>query len=227
MGVFSPLVGIIGLLFFSFVLLGIFPRKVLFFPDNIPNQAIVYIEYPQGTDIGKTNKATLFVENQVIDIMKKYIDPKTKENYLAESIVSQVGVGAGNPNVDAGSQAETPYKGKVTVNFSEFKFRRDINTADILDCPIAVGVAKEQLIDIGNQWCALPTSRHVAGAKIAHNWNASQFGNDRRLAQLQRARAQVAADDVHRAQPPRCQASTSICRSSAASITSSGASRPV
>ncbi|OYU80278.1 MAG: copper transporter [Flavobacterium sp. BFFFF1] len=127
------LLGIIGMLFLSFVLLGVFPRKVLFFPDNIPNQVIVYIEYPQGTDISKTNTATTFVEKQVIDILKKYVDPKTDKNYLAESIVSQVGIGAGNPNVDAGSSSETPYKGKVTVNFSEFKFRRGINTADILE----------------------------------------------------------------------------------------------
>lgn len=127
------LIGIIGMLFFSFILLGIFPRKVLFFPENIPNQVIAYIEYPQGTDIEKTNKATLFVEKQVINILQKYVDPKTNKNFLAESIVSQVGVGAGNPNVDAGSASETPYKGKVTVNFSEFKFRQGINTADILE----------------------------------------------------------------------------------------------
>jgi multidrug efflux pump len=128
------LVSIIGMLFLSVILVVfVFPRKVLFFPDNIPNQVIAYIEYPQGTDIEKTNKATLFVENQVIDIMKKYVDPKTNENYLAESIVSQVGVGAGNPNVDAGSASETPFKGKVTINFSEFKFRRGINTSDILE----------------------------------------------------------------------------------------------
>jgi multidrug efflux pump subunit AcrB len=125
---------IIAMLFLSFILLGIFPRKVLFFPDNIPNQAIVYIEYPQGTDIEKTNKATLFVEKQVINILSKYIDEKNpNENYLAESIVSQVGVGAGNPNVDAGSASETPFKGKVTVNFSEFKFRRGVNTSDVLE----------------------------------------------------------------------------------------------
>ena len=127
------LVGIIGMMFFSFVLLGIFPRQVLFFPENIPKQIITYIEYPQGTAIDKTNKATKFVENQVISIMKKYIDPKTDENFLAESIVSQVGKGAGNPNVDAGSASETPFKGKVTVNFSEFKFRRGVNTTDVLE----------------------------------------------------------------------------------------------
>lgn len=127
------LITIIGMLFFSFILLGIFPRKVLFFPDNIPNQVITYIEYPQGTDIEKTNKATLFVEKQVIQILNKYVDPKTDKNFLAESIVSQVGVGAGNPNVDAGSASETPYKGKVTVNFSEYKFRKGINTTEVLD----------------------------------------------------------------------------------------------
>ena len=127
------LVSIIGMLFFSFILLGIFPRKVLFFPDNIPNQVIAYIEYPQGTTIEKTNTATLFVENQIIGILQKYVDPKTDKNFLAESIVAQVGKGAGNPNVDAGSASETPFKGKVTVSFSEFKFREGINTSDILD----------------------------------------------------------------------------------------------
>lgn len=125
--------GIIAMLIFSFILLGIFPRNVLFFPDNIPNQAIAYIEFPQGTDIEKSDKATKFVEKQVIDVLSKYIDTKTNQNYLAESIVSQVGVGAGNPNEDAGSASETPQKGKVTVNFSEFKFRKGINTSDILE----------------------------------------------------------------------------------------------
>jgi len=125
---------IITMLVLSVVLVVfVFPRKVLFFPDNIPNQVITYIEYPQGTDIEKTNRATLFVEKQVIEVLNKYVDPKTNKNYLAESIVSQVGVGAGNPNVDAGSASETPYKGKVTVNFSEFKFRKGINTGDILE----------------------------------------------------------------------------------------------
>jgi multidrug efflux pump len=127
------LVSIIGLLFFSFILLGIFPRKVLFFPDNIPNQVIAYIEYPQGTTIEKTNKATLFVENQIIGILQKYVDPKTDKNFLAESIISQVGIGAGNPNVDAGSASETPFKGKVTVSFSEFKFREEVKTEVVLE----------------------------------------------------------------------------------------------
>lgn len=130
---FIALIGIIGMLFLSFILVGVFPRKVLFFPDNIPNQNIVYVEYPQGTDIEKTNKAISFIENQVMSILSKYVEPGTNKNFLAESIVSQVGVGGGNPNTDAGSAAESPHKGKVTVNFVEFKFRKEVNTNDVME----------------------------------------------------------------------------------------------
>ncbi|MEC8832579.1 MAG: efflux RND transporter permease subunit, partial [Bacteroidota bacterium] len=43
--------------------------KVEFFPDNKPNQIIVYIEYPEGTDIEKTNKITKDIEQRVYDII--------------------------------------------------------------------------------------------------------------------------------------------------------------
>ena len=36
--------------------------KVEFFPDNTPNQIIVYIEYAQGTAIDKTNAITKEIE---------------------------------------------------------------------------------------------------------------------------------------------------------------------
>ena len=39
--------------------------KVEFFPDNKPNQIIVYIEYPEGTDIEKTNAITKEIETKV------------------------------------------------------------------------------------------------------------------------------------------------------------------
>ena len=39
--------------------------KIEFFPDNKPNQIIVYIEYPQGTDIEKTNAITKEIEKRV------------------------------------------------------------------------------------------------------------------------------------------------------------------
>jgi multidrug efflux pump subunit AcrB len=97
--------------------------KIEFFPDNTPNQIIVYIEYPQGTDIAKTNEVTKDVEKRVYSILNasEYMDGD--RNFLVESAVSQVGAGAGNPQTDGASGAEMPHKGKVTVSMREYKYR--------------------------------------------------------------------------------------------------------
>ena len=78
-----------------------------FFPDNKPNQIIVYIEYPQGTDIEKTNILTKDIEKRVYEVLnsKEYINEADSTNYLVESAISQVGEGAGNPQTDGGSTA--------------------------------------------------------------------------------------------------------------------------
>ncbi len=105
--------------------------KVEFFPDNEPNQIIVYIEYPQGTDIEKTNAMTTAIEKKVYAILNdsKYMDGAY--NFLAESAVSQVGAGAGNPQTDAGSAAEMPHRGKITASMREFKFRRGAESLEL------------------------------------------------------------------------------------------------
>ncbi|NNL80144.1 MAG: efflux RND transporter permease subunit [Flavobacteriaceae bacterium] len=98
--------------------------KVEFFPDNKPNQIIVYIEYPEGTDIDKTNRITEDIEKRVFKILNEdtYIDDQY--NFMVESAVSQVGEGAGNPMTDGGSASEMPHKGKITASMREFKYRR-------------------------------------------------------------------------------------------------------
>ena len=98
--------------------------KVEFFPDNKPNQIIVYIEYPQGTDIEKTNEITGEIEQKVFEVLNEKIYTDDGYNFLVESIVSQVGEGAGNPEKDGGSSAEMPHKGKITASMREFKYRR-------------------------------------------------------------------------------------------------------
>ncbi|PIB28563.1 efflux RND transporter permease subunit [Maribacter sp. 4G9] len=105
--------------------------KVEFFPDNIPNEIYVYIEYPEGTAIEKTNEITKVVEKQVYGLMDDPAYKKNGENFIVTSAVSVVGEGAGNPLTDGGSSAEMPHKGKVTVNFAEFKYRNGINTENI------------------------------------------------------------------------------------------------
>ena len=98
--------------------------KVEFFPDNKPNQIIVYIEYPQSTDIEKTNEITREIEQKVFKVLNEKIYTDDGYNFLVESIVSQVGEGAGNPEKDGGSSAEMPHRGKITASMREFKYRR-------------------------------------------------------------------------------------------------------
>lgn len=98
--------------------------KVEFFPDNVPNQIIVYIEYPEGTDIEKTNEISKEIEKRVYSFLNSEEYRDNGYNYLVESAVAQVGEGAGNPQTDGGSAAEMPHKAKITASMREFKFRR-------------------------------------------------------------------------------------------------------
>ncbi|MBV7440262.1 efflux RND transporter permease subunit [Weeksellaceae bacterium TAE3-ERU29] len=129
------MIGMVFLFIFSIGLFSVTQPKVLFFPENEPNQIMVYIEYPEGTDIEKTNTLTEDIEKKVIAVLDQYTEEKDGKpyNYMAESIVSQVGAGAGNPQTDAGSSAAIPHKGKVTVSLREFKYRRGVLSSDVLE----------------------------------------------------------------------------------------------
>ena len=126
-----PYVLVIGtfmLLFIAFAgfgwSLGEQRTKVEFFPDNKPNQIVVYIEYPEGTDIEKTNQNTEEVEQKVYSVLNQDMYTTNDYNYMVESVVSQVGEGAGNPQTDGGSSAEMPHKGKITASMREYKYRK-------------------------------------------------------------------------------------------------------
>ena len=98
--------------------------KVEFFPDNTPNQVIVYVEYPQGTDIEKTNAIMSDLEERVTKIINssEYLDGD--HNFLVESSITQVGAGSGNPQTDGGSTAEMPHRGKIVASMREYKYRK-------------------------------------------------------------------------------------------------------
>ena len=105
--------------------------KVEFFPNNIPNQIIVYIEYPEGTDIKKTNAITNDIEERVYKIINNDAYKNGGYNFMTESAVSQVGEGAGNPQTDGGSAAEMPHRGKITATMREFKFREGEDSEEL------------------------------------------------------------------------------------------------
>ncbi len=128
---FAFLFGTFVLLISSFVLMGIFPPKVEFFPENQPLQILTYIEYPEGTDINKTNAITKKIEADIFSVINREKYHDGDYNHLVEDAVAQVGAGAGNPEIDGGVTNEMPHKAKISLTMREFKFRNGLSSENL------------------------------------------------------------------------------------------------
>ena len=85
------------------------------------------MEFPVGTDIENTNRFTQKVEAVVLEVIEPY-------RFMVESVVTNVGEGTADPNdPTAIGQQETPHKGRVMVNFVEFRYREGQNTKEIME----------------------------------------------------------------------------------------------
>ncbi len=108
----------------SFMIFGASNPKVEFFPNGDPNFAYVYIQLPIGTDAEVTDSVTKIVEKRVYKVIGE-------KNPNVESVISNVGIGAGDPqNPD---RVATPHKGKVSVAFVDFAERGDFSTQVCLE----------------------------------------------------------------------------------------------
>ena len=112
--------GTVGLFVFSFVLMGVVPPKVVFFPTSDPNFIYVYVNMPIGTDQAYTNEVVKEVENRVTKVVGK-------SNPIVSSIISNVTVGVTDPQDE--DQGNYPNRGKVTVAFVEFGKRNGESTS--------------------------------------------------------------------------------------------------
>ncbi|NBV13574.1 MAG: efflux RND transporter permease subunit [Sphingobacteriia bacterium] len=118
------MIGMVVLFFCSIVLLGVRSPKVVFFPQGDPNFAYVYLVLPTGTDQTLTDSLTQVVENRVNKVVGE-------NNPVVESIISNVAIGAGDPqNPDRSAMS---HKGKVTVAFVEFEKRHGESTEPYLN----------------------------------------------------------------------------------------------
>lgn len=118
------LITVIVLFILTFMATGIRNPKVLFFPDNMPNSIDVRVQMPVGTDQKVTDSVTKIVEQRVMKVLGK-------NNPDVESVITNIALGAGD-EMDF-SRSLSAEKGKVTVNFVEYKNRIGINTTEYLD----------------------------------------------------------------------------------------------
>ena len=107
------LTGAVVLLLLSFILMGIAPPRVVFFPGGDPNTLMVYITMPEGTHIDVTNEVCRKVEEKVFEVLGR-------DNADVESVVSNVAVNAGASLFERSTQDKLA---KVTISFVEHKFR--------------------------------------------------------------------------------------------------------
>ena len=97
-------------------------NKVEFFPDNKPNQIIVYIEYPQGTDIEKTNEITLAIEEKVLEVINQEVYVNNGYNFWWSTVSGWRRCWKSTNRWRLFSRIAP--QGKITASMREFKYRR-------------------------------------------------------------------------------------------------------
>jgi multidrug efflux pump subunit AcrB len=127
------LLGTFGLLILTFMFFGARNVPVVFFPGGDPNQIYVYLKLPVGTDVNYTDSITHTLEEKVYRVLHMDKDNKGgyKENPIVESVISNVAVGASDPN--SGDRSTRPELGRIQVSFVEFEKRHGVATKPILD----------------------------------------------------------------------------------------------
>ncbi len=114
---------VVALFFATIIAVMLVKPKVLFFPDNEPNNLSVLITMPVGTNQNTTDSICRIVERRVYDAIGE-------NNPDVESVVSNVTAGAGEGTFF--DRSSSTHKAKITVNFVEYKFRKGPSTNSYL-----------------------------------------------------------------------------------------------
>jgi len=122
------LVGTFLLLIASGIFFYLRNMQVEFFPKGDPNFIYVYLKLPVGTSVDYTDSITNVIQDRVTDVLN---GPSKKPNPIVESVISNVAVGAADPN--SGDRTTHPNLGRIQVSFVEFEKRHGVSSAPYLD----------------------------------------------------------------------------------------------
>ncbi|RTQ53583.1 efflux RND transporter permease subunit [Hymenobacter gummosus] len=118
------MVGMVGLLIFGFVAVGLRKPQVEFFPQGDPKFIYTYLRMPVGTKVAITDSITRVLEQRIYSVIGR-------NNPDVESVISNVAIGADDPQ-DAARTAQS-HLGKVAVAFKEFSERTGPATSTYKD----------------------------------------------------------------------------------------------
>ena len=113
----------IVLLIASFVITAVRKPGVVFFPQAQPNFTYVYLTMPTGTSAKHTDSILKIAEKRVFNTIGK-------DNPIVESVISNVAVGATDPQ--SGDRTTAGNKAKITVAYVAFEKREGESTLEML-----------------------------------------------------------------------------------------------
>jgi multidrug efflux pump subunit AcrB len=122
------LLGTIALFFLALAFFVARKVPVVFFPSGDPNFIYVYLKLPVGTSVDYTDSVTHLLEakvNKVLGVIGE------KKNPLVESIITNVAIGAGDPQ--SGDRSTRSELGRIQISFVEFEHRHGASTKPYLD----------------------------------------------------------------------------------------------
>lgn len=126
------LIGLFVLLIGSFMIFGAAAGSgrvpVVFFPKSDPNFVYVYLKLPVGTDVTYTDSVIRNMEGKVYKVLGM---ENGKHNDMVESIITNVAVGASDPN--SGDRSTRAELARIQVSFVEFEKRNGQSTAPYLN----------------------------------------------------------------------------------------------
>lgn len=158
---------LIAMLFLTFYITKLKDPQILFFPDNEPNSIDVVVRMPVGTDVLVTDSVARLIEKKVVGVIGK-------DNENVESVITNVASGA-----DDGlsfDRSSASHKAKVTVNFVEYKHRKNINTNDVMtEIRKAVNVFPGVEISVQKNRMGPPTGKPVNIEISSENLDALVF----------------------------------------------------
>ncbi len=110
----------------SIVALGIRKPKVDFFPKGDPKFIYTYLQMPVGTRVEVTDSVTRILEKRVYGVIGQH-------NPDVESVITNVAIGAGDPQVATAQGVSQSNLGKVAVAFKELADRSGPLTHTYMD----------------------------------------------------------------------------------------------
>jgi len=116
--------GTIILLFLVIFATIVISPKIILFPSGDPNNIMVYLKLPIGTNVNYTDSVTRVIENKIYNIIGK-------NNEIVESVTTNVALGANDPYSHDPSVYSN--RAKITVSFVEYAKRKGESTKKYLN----------------------------------------------------------------------------------------------